>query len=125
MTSILVAIVTLLVVAAMVQIVRVSELLAELKEDVNEVTESDNKTQGILYLVIGFGFLVFVVWQMIAWNDLLLPESSLDSWGKIDALMQFTMTLILVVFFITTPMLFIFSYLYRGKKSNNIFLCSQ
>ena len=38
MTSILVAIVTLLVVAAMVQIVRVSELLAELKkEDVNEV----------------------------------------------------------------------------------------
>ena len=57
MTSILVAIVTLLVVAAMVQIVRVSELLAELKkEDVNEVTESDNKTQGILYLVIGFGF---------------------------------------------------------------------
>ena len=31
MTSILVAIVTLLVVAAMVQIVRVSELLAELK----------------------------------------------------------------------------------------------
>ena len=81
MTSILVAIVTLLVVAAMVQIVRVSELLAELKkEDVNEVTESDNKTQGILYLVIGFGFLVFVVcnpstacethvWSLDVWDS--------------------------------------------------------
>ena len=122
MTSILVAIVTLLIVAAMVQIVRVSELLAELKkEDVNEVTESDNKTQGILYLVIGFGFIVFVVWQMIAWNDLLLPEAASIHGAKIDALMQFTMTLILVVFFITTPMLFIFSYLYRGKKSNNAY----
>ena len=62
MTLILVAIVTLLVVAAMVQIIRVSELLAELKkENVNDVTDSDNKTQGFLYFVIGFGFLVFVV----------------------------------------------------------------
>ena len=97
MTLILVAIVTLLVVAAMVQIVRVSELLAELKkEDVNDVTDSDNKTQGFLYLVIGFGFLIFVVWQMIAWNDLLLPEAASLHGAKIDALMQLTMTLILV-----------------------------
>ena len=122
MTLILVAIVTLLVVAAMVQIIRVSELLAELKkENVNDVTDSDNKTQGFLYLVIGFGFLVFVVWQMIAWNDLLLPEAASVHGAKIDSLMQLTMTLILVVFFITSPMLFVFAYIYRGKKGKGAY----
>ncbi len=122
MTNILIAIVVLLIIASMVQIVRVSELLAELKkEDVNEVTEADNKTQGILYLIIGFGFLIFVVWQMITWNHLLLPEAASVHGLKIDALMKFTMALILVVFFITSPMLFYFAYKYRGKKNNKAY----
>lgn len=122
MTNILIAIVVLLIIAAMVQIVRVSELLAELKqEDVNEVTDADNKTQGILYLIVGFGFLIFVVWQMITWNHLLLPEAASIHGGKIDVLMKFTMGLILVVFFITSPMLFYFAYKYSGKKTNKAY----
>ena len=44
MTNILIALVVLLVIAALVQLTRVSELLAELKnEDINEVTDDDNK----------------------------------------------------------------------------------
>ena len=77
MTNILIAIVVILVIVALVQITRVSELLAELRnEDVNEVTDSDNKTQGFLYLIIGMSFIVFVVWQMIEWNHLLLPDAA-------------------------------------------------
>ena len=50
MTNILIALVVLLVIAALVQLTRVSELLAELKnEDINEVTDDDNKTQGFLF----------------------------------------------------------------------------
>ena len=64
MTNILIALVVLLVIVSLVQLTRVSELLAELKnEDVNEVTDNDNKTQGFLYLVVGMGFIVFVVWM--------------------------------------------------------------
>ena len=122
MTNILIALVVLLVIAALVQLTRVSELLAELKnEDVNEVTDSDNQTQGFLYLVVGMGFIVFVVWQMFEWNHLLLPEAASIHGAKIDVLMQFTMTMILVVFFILTPMLFYFAYRYRGSNNNTAY----
>lgn len=122
MTKILIAIVVLLVIVALVQITRVSELLAELKnEDVNEVTDSDNKTQGFLYLIIGMGFIFFVVWQMIEWNHLLLPDAASVHGAKIDVLMQFTMGMILVVFFILTPMLFFFAYRYRGNKKKTAY----
>ena len=120
--NILIGIVTLLVIVVFVQIVRVSELLGELnKEDVNKVTDRNNNTNGILFLLIGGGFLVFVVWQMLAWNHLLLPEASSVHGEKIDVLMQFTMGLILVVFFITSPMLFYFAYKYRGKEGNKAY----
>ena len=122
MTNILIALVVLLVIAALVQLTRVSELLAELKnEDINEVTDDDNKTQGFLYLVVGMGFIVFVIWQMYEWNHLLLPEAASIHGAKIDVLMQFTMGMILVVFFILTPMLFYFAYRYRGNKKNTAY----
>ncbi len=120
--NILIGIVILLVIVVFVQIVRVSELLGELnKEDVNKVTDRNNTTNGILFLLIGGGFLVFVVWQMLAWNHLLLPEASSVHGEKIDVLMQFTMGLILVVFFITSPMLFYFAYKYRGREGNKAY----
>tara|TARA_B100000902_G_C27283723_1_gene903277 strand:+ start:473 stop:1450 length:978 start_codon:yes stop_codon:yes gene_type:complete len=122
MINILIALVVLLTIASLVQLTRVSELLADLKnEDVNEVTDSDNKIQGFLYLVVGMGFIVFVVWQMIEWNHLLLPEAASVHGAKIDVLMQFTMGMILVVFFILTPMLFYFAYKYRGNKNNTAY----
>ena len=126
MTNILIALVVLLVIVSLVQLTRVSELLAELKnEDVNEVTDSDNKTQGVLYLIVGMGFIVFVIWQMFEWNHLLLPEAASLHGAKIDVLMQFTMGMILIVFFILTPMLFYFAYRYRGNKKNTAYFLSH
>jgi len=126
MTNILIFIIAILVIAALVQIVRVSELLSEIKnEDVNEVTDKDNNNQGLLFLIVGFGFLIFVVWQMITWNHLLLPPASSVHGTQIDLLMKVSMGLIIVVFFITSPMLFYFAFKYRGKKSNNAYFLSH
>jgi cytochrome c oxidase subunit 2 len=126
MTNILIFIIAILVIATLVQIVRVSELLSEIKnKDVNEVTDKDNNTQGILFLIVGFGFLIFVVWQMITWNHLLLPPASSIHGTQIDLLMKVSMGLIITVFFITSPMLFIFLYKYRGKKSNKAYFLSH
>ena len=126
MTNILVFIITILVVVTLVQIIRVSELLSEINnEDVNEVTDKDNNTQGILFLVIGFGFLVFVIWQMISWNHVILPPASSIHGAQIDSLMKVSMGLIIVVFFITSPMLFYFAFKYRGKRSNKAYFLSH
>ena len=122
MTNLLIALVVLLTIAAMVQLVRVNELLSEItNKDTNEVTDEDNNQNGILFIIIGFGFLAFVVWQMITWDHLLLPPASSVHGAEIDGLMKVSMTLILVVFFALTPMLFYFAYRYRGKKENTAY----
>ena len=122
MTNILVGLVAFLVIVSLVQITRVSELLAELKnEDVNEVSDGDNNYQGILTLIIGFGFVLFVIWQMYEWNHLLLPPAASVHGMEIDTLMQVSMGLILFVFFILTPLLFFFTYKYRGNKNRKAY----
>ena len=122
MTNILIALVVLLAIAALVQLVRVNELLSEITNtDTNAVTDEDNNTNGILFIIIGSGFLAFVVWQMVTWDHLLLPPASSLHGAEIDSLMKVSMTLILVVFFALTPMLFFFAYKYRGKKGNTAY----
>jgi cytochrome c oxidase subunit 2 len=122
MTNLLIALVVFLTIAAMVQLVRVNELLSEItNKDTNEVTDEDNNQNGILFIIIGFGLLAFVIWQMITWDHLLLPPASSVHGAEIDGLMQVSMTLILVVFFALTPMLFYFAYKYRGKKENTAY----
>ena len=122
MTNVLIAVVVLLTIAAMVQLVRVNELLSEItNKDTNEVTDEDNNKNGILFLIIGFGFLAFVIWQMITWDHLLLPPASSVHGAEIDTLMKVSMTLILVVFFALSPMLFYFAYKYRGRADNKAY----
>ena len=126
MINILIAIVVFLIIALLVQIFRVSELLSEINNtDVNEVTDDDNNTQGRLYLVVGFLFLGFVIWQMISWNHFLLPGASSVHGEIIDGLMSFTMNLILVAFFILSLLLFYYTFKYRGKKTNTAYFYSH
>ena len=114
MTNILIALVVLLTIAALVQLVRVNELLSEITNtDTNAVTDEDNNTNGILFIIIGSGFLAFVVWQMVTWDHLLLPPASSLHGAEIDSLMKVSMTLILVVFFALTPMLFFSTNLFK------------
>ena len=122
MTNLLIFLVLLLTIAAMVQLVRVNELLSEItNKDPNDVTDEDNNKNGILFLIIGFGFLAFVVWQMITWDHLLLPPASSVHGAEIDTLMKVSMALILVVFFALSPMLFYFAYKYRGREGNKAY----
>jgi cytochrome c oxidase subunit 2 len=122
MTNILIIIVVLLIIVTVVQVLRVSELLSEINNtDVNEVTDEDNNTQGKLLLFGMFLFLGFVIWQMVNWSHLILPDASSVHGEIIDGLMSFTMNLILVTFFILTPILFYFGYRYRGNKNNTAY----
>mgnify|MGYP002628349874 FL=1 len=126
MTNILIALVVILTIAALVQLVRVNELLSEItNKDTNAVTDDDNKKNGILFLLTIPLFMGFVVWQLVTWDHLLLPPASSIHGAEIDSLMKVSMTLILVVFFILTPMLFFFAYKYRGKKGNTAYFFSH
>ncbi len=122
MMSILITVVTLLVIVALVQVLRVSELLSEINNtDVNEVTDSDNDTQGKLLLFGMILFIAFVIWQMIEWDHHILPPASSEHGLLIDGLMSFTMSMILIVFFFLTPLLFYFCFRYRGNKNKKAY----
>ena len=122
MISILIILVTLLVIVSLVQVLRVSELLSEINNtDVNEVTDSDNDTQGKLLLFGMILFIAFVIWQMIEWDHHILPPASSEHGLLIDGLMSFTMRMILVVFFFLTPLLFYFCFRYRGNKNKKAY----
>ena len=126
MTNLLIALVVILTIAALVQLVRVNELLSEItNEDTNAVTDDDNNKNGFFFLLTIPLFLGFVVWQMVTWDHLLLPPASSLHGAEIDSLMKVSMTLILIVFFALTPMLFFFAYKYRGKKGNTAYFFSH
>ena len=120
MMSILVGLIILLSVIVLVQILRVNELVSEVKDqDANEITDKDNNIQGILtFAVFGVLFLGFVLWQFKYWGVHILPPASSLHGATIDTLMNFTMGIILFVFFLTQPILAWFSYKYRGRKNS-------
>jgi len=123
MTSILVGLMVLLSVIVLVQLLRVNELISEVKnEDPNEITDKDNHTQGILaFSILGVLFLAFVLWQIKYWGIHILPPASSIHGATIDTLMNVTMGLILFVFFLTQPILAWFTFKYRGNSKNKAY----
>ena len=119
MMNILIVIVVLLIIAALVQVVRVGELIYEVKnQDVNKVTDKDNKVQATLFFLIGgVAYLSLVLWQFKYWGVHILPPASSVHGLTVDALMNFTLGLIIFVFFLTQPILVWFVFKYRKNKS--------
>lgn len=123
MASILVGLIILLSVVVLVQVLRVNELLSEVKnEDANDVTDKDNNTQGALFFIIGgVIYLALVLWQFKYWGIHILPPASSIHGATIDGLMTFTLSLIIFVFFITQPILVWFVFKYRGSSEKAAF----
>jgi len=121
MMNILIILVAFLVVATLVQLLRVGELLSEVKnQDVNKVTEKDNKNQSMIMTIVGILFLASCVWQYFSWVHLMLPGATSEHGVTIDNLMAFTMILIIVVFILLHIVLFYFIYKYRKAADNDV-----
>ncbi len=119
MNQLLIALTVVLVVAAVVQVMRILELSAELRGgNTNKVNDKDNRNQGALMLLFMIAMVVSFFWMWFKWEPLMLPGASSEHGVQIDNLMAITMGIIIVVFLITQPLLFFFAYRYRGKKEN-------
>src|ERR1700752_839768 len=106
-----------LLIIAVHQLMRVIELSREFKHTKEwTVTEKDNKFNGKMMLGFAFAFFAFFFWQVNRWNDNSLPGAASEHGVKIDALWDYNMYLIIVVFIITNAALFYFAYKYSGKN---------
>jgi cytochrome c oxidase subunit 2 len=117
MTGIITVVVVLLAILALVQVVRVFELSAEVrKENLQTAQQRENDINGKLLMVFLVLMLGSFIWMAIAWWDYMLPKPASDHGVKTDNLMALTMYVIVAVFFITQPLIFYFGYKYRGLK---------
>ena len=118
-------IIGLLSVITIFQVIRLIELSSRLAKNKDEVTERSNKINGILLLISGFALVGFFFWQRAKWGYLTLQDPASEHGVLIDQLWHTTMGLIIIVFAILQPMLFGFSYLYRGRKNNKAHFISH
>ena len=117
MSTISIIVLLVLVVLTLVQVMRISEISSEIQKGKdNEVSEKDNDTQGRLMLLVGFGFVISVIVMYFAWGKHLLPEPASEHGSEVDGLMNLSMLIINIVFFVVQPILFYFAFKYRGKK---------
>jgi len=118
MVNLLIAIVLILAIVVLAKVIRVFELSSELKgEDPAKVTQSDNRTQSTMFMVMGLLYLCFVVYAFVVWGKHLLPASASVHGEEIDHLMSITLWIITPMFFLTHLILIFFAYKYFHRKN--------
>lgn len=120
MTTLLTWAVIILGVIAIARLVRIYELASALRGGTPqwEVTEEDNRSNGLLLLLFGGAFFAFAIWLFFAYKDKLLPMAASEHGAKMDWLFNFNMVIIGFVFFVTNACLFYFGYRYYAGKRN-------
>ncbi len=118
MLDLLIIIAVVLGIIAVSKLIQVLELASNTKgENTYQVTDRDNRTQARLMPVFLVAYFAFIIWQIVKWGDLMLPESASDHGIIIDALMNTTWIIIIPVFIITHILLFYFAWKYAYDKN--------
>lgn len=84
-------------------------------------TEKDNNTQGTLFAIFGVFFYGLMLYCLVKYSIILLPESASVEGERYDNLYLVTMLLILFVQAVTQFLLFYFAFKYRGIKSRKAY----
>ncbi len=119
MTKLLILLVLVLAILAVAQLARVYELTSKLRGKREEdISPSDNRMNATLWLVFMVVYYAFFIWLIWAYADKMLPVAASAHGEEIDALMNFNWAIILLVFFVTSTLLFWFAskYAYRADR---------
>jgi cytochrome c oxidase subunit 2 len=118
MINFLILISLIVVLITLSQIIRIFEISNKIKNSrESDITYKDNDRQGKLLLTFGFLFIASFFLMNAKWTKSLLPISASEHGHEIDLLMNISLGLIIIVFLILQPVLFYFSYKYRGVKN--------
>jgi cytochrome c oxidase subunit 2 len=117
MIKFIVAFVVLLGVILIAQLIRVFELASQLKGSKEEnISTSDNRMNGTFFFLFMFLLFGFVIFSLVKWTPLLLPESASEHGVAVDKLMNFNLAIIGFVFFLVHIVLFTFASKYYKKN---------
>ncbi|MES2836330.1 MAG: cytochrome c oxidase subunit II [Bacteroidota bacterium] len=119
MMNLLILLVVVFAIIAILRLMKVYELTAELKGETEEkVKQKDirfNAGMMIGALVFIFGFCIF---QLVKYSHVILPESASEHGVDVDNLMNFNLIIISIVFVATNFLLFYFASKYYFRPGN-------
>jgi cytochrome c oxidase subunit II len=118
MIKLLVYAAIILGIIAIAQLVRVAEISSGLRGGrPNDITEKDNRLNARMMMLFLIGFFIFCYWQLVKYEDKLLPVSASVHGDTLDWLFNFNMIIIAIVFVLTHIIMFTFAYKYYGKPN--------
>jgi cytochrome c oxidase subunit 2 len=117
--TLLVLAVIVLFVLAVVRVMAISSLSAELRGGRNDdvITDAESRRQGNGWVLFLFGFFGFCAWQVYTYKDKLLPEAASAHGPIIDKLFNVTLGLITIVVIVTHIVLIYQLYKNSGRKA--------
>jgi len=121
MINLLILIVVVLAVITVWRLLRVMELVREIRGEEEYITNSDNLLNGrllVAFLFIGLGGMLFFTLDA---KKYLLPVAASKHGALTDSYFYFNIGLISVVFFICQILLFWFAYRYRHRKGEKAY----
>ena len=116
MIDLLIIVVVVLAVMVIARIMRIFELTGQLKgEDLNEISEGDNKLQSRFIAIAVSAFIFYLFFQIAKWTGNMLPESASEHGLKTDMLLNVSFAIIIPMFVITHILLAYFCAKYFGR----------
>ena len=121
MIKLLVLIVVILALLTVWRIIRVLELVRDLRGEEDYMTDADSKRNGIYFIVFLIVGLLGMIYFTFDAKKYLLPVAASKHGVLTDDYLNLNFALIIVVFFITQILLFGFAYKYRHRKGEKAY----
>lgn len=113
MEKLLLILVIILAVIGIAQIAKVYQLSMKIGNKREEdISPTANRINGNLFIVFMVSLFAFFIWELIAYQDILLPVAASEHGVELDMLMNFNWLLLFIVFFGVNFLLFYFAKKY-------------
>ncbi|MCA1751778.1 MAG: cytochrome c oxidase subunit II [Cryomorphaceae bacterium] len=118
MDKLILVLIIVLLVISVAQIAKMYQITGDLsKKREEDVSPTANKINANLLLLFMIGLFVAMIWQMIAFKDVLLPVAASEHGVLTDRLFNINWLILIPAFFIVNFLLFFFAWKYRYDKN--------
>lgn len=122
MEKLLLILVIVLAIVGIAQLAKVYQLSSELgKKREEDISPASNRMNANLLFIFMISLFVFLIWQLFAYQDVLLPVAASAHGEKVDLLLNFNWIIIFAVFFVVNFLLFFFSKKYAYNPNRKAF----
>jgi len=120
--KLLIVLVIIVGAVAIGQLTRIYELTSKLRgKKEEEISDGDNRMNAVLMIVFMISLYAFLIWHIAVYGKGWLGPSASEHGKDIDWLYDINFILVLLVFFVTNTLLFVFAAKYYKRKGSKAY----